>query len=128
MRKIQLDENLSRTLADYLVGRGFDVETVVGEGLSGIIDTELWAKVCEEDRLLVTADLGFADIRKLALGNHPGVLLLRTRRPGRNTTLDVLKRVVLEFNFDWLFDCLIVADERRTRIRRTKANRKTKYR
>lgn len=43
----------------------------------GCSDDDLWAAVQVEERFLVTQDLDFSDIRRLELGSHHGVLLVR---------------------------------------------------
>ncbi len=40
--KIKIDEQLSELLKEPFVRSGFDVSTVVEQGLSGLLDTELW--------------------------------------------------------------------------------------
>ena len=56
-------------------------------------------------------------------GTHPGILLLRPRRKGRNAVSNVLRRVLMERRLETLAGCLAVADESRTRVRRPKTKR-----
>ena len=60
-----------------LAALGFDVQTVLGEGLGGHSDADVWAAAQAERRLLVTQDLDFSDARRYAPGTHAGVLLVR---------------------------------------------------
>jgi hypothetical protein len=79
--------------------------------------------VKREGRFLITLDLGFSDVRRYAPGTHPGILLLRPRRKGRNAVSQVLRRVVSERRLEALEGCLAVADEVRTRVRRVRTER-----
>ena len=74
---IKLDENLGRTHVQMLRDAGYDADRLHDEGLSGANDARVWQAVCEEDRLLITLDLDFSDVRKYPPGTHPGILLLR---------------------------------------------------
>ncbi len=75
--KLKLDENLPHDLADYLAGRGHDVNTVPDEGLAGADDAAVLSAASGEDRVLLTLDRGFGDVgvlgvgaRKWSLSNH----------------------------------------------------------
>jgi predicted nuclease of predicted toxin-antitoxin system len=59
--RLKLDENLDVRLADQLRSAGHDVETIRGESLSGAPDHEVFARVVEEKRSLVTLDMDFSD-------------------------------------------------------------------
>ena len=67
MSRFKTDENLHPSLADHLRTRGHDAVTVWDESLRGCSDAEL-AEVCRvENRVLVTLDIDFADIRTYPL-------------------------------------------------------------
>ena len=115
---IKLDENLGRPHVALLKRHGYDADRVFDEGLSGVVDAEIWIHVKREGRFLITLDLGFADLRRYAPGTHPGILLLRSRRKGRNSIARVLRRVLIEQRLENLEGCLAVADENHTGVRR----------
>ncbi len=119
--QIKLDENLAESHAVLLRAAGYDVDRVTDEGLSGTADADLWPIVCREGRFFITLDLDFSDIRKFGPGNHPGILLLRPANQGRDAAREVLARVISELSLPSLANCLAIADERRTRIRRPKS-------
>jgi predicted nuclease of predicted toxin-antitoxin system len=116
--KLKLDENLSRHLKVPLALEGFDVDTAEAEGLAGRPDTEVAACAKSADRVLLTLDVEFADLRKFPLGTHPGVVLFRPRSlsPG------VVNAFVLEFvrssGLAGIEGCVVVVDRNRVRIRR----------
>ncbi len=61
--KFKIDENLPREVAQLLADEAHDAVTVNDEGLKGSLDTKL-AEICQDEgRILVTLDMGFADIR-----------------------------------------------------------------
>jgi len=75
--KLKPDENLPITAAALLSVRGFDVDTVRDEGLTGHSDDSVWHAAQAEARFLVTQDLDFSDTRRFAPGSHHGILLVR---------------------------------------------------
>ena len=121
--KIKLDENLGRPHVALLKRDGYETDRVFDEGLSGIEDSGLWRRVRQESLFLITLDLGFSDVRRYPPGTHPGILLLRPRRKGRNAVSHVLRRVLTERRLETLAGCLAVADESRTRVRRSQSRR-----
>jgi predicted nuclease of predicted toxin-antitoxin system len=106
--RIKLDENLGRPHIKLLERHGYEVDRVFDQGLSGIEDAGLWLRVRRENRFLITLDLGFSDVRRHAPGTHPGILLLRPRRKGRNAVSHVLRRVLTEGRLEMLVGCLAV--------------------
>ena len=124
--RIKLDENPGRPHIALLKRHGYEADRVFDQGLSGIEDADLWVRVRRDGQFLITLDLGFSDVRRYAPGTHPGILLLRPRRKGRNAVSNVLRRVLTEQRLETLAGCLAVADESRTRVRRPKAGRKVR--
>ena len=77
MTRLKLDENLPSRAALVLRQAGHDVSTVLDEGLGGASDATL-AKACaDEDLVLLTLDLDFADIRTYGSPHSPGIVVLR---------------------------------------------------
>lgn len=61
MSRFLVDEDLPRSLAPALREAGFDTQDVRDVGLRGCSDAEVFARAQAEDRILLTADLGFAN-------------------------------------------------------------------
>jgi predicted nuclease of predicted toxin-antitoxin system len=78
--RIKLDENIATSAAVRLAALGYDVHTVIEEGLVGRVDSEVWMAAQTEERFLITRDLDFSDEWRFAAGSHAGVLLVRPRR------------------------------------------------
>lgn len=114
---VKLDENLGKSHADLLNRAGHAADRVYDQGLSGASDDDVWQRVTAEQRLLVTLDLDFADVRKYPVGSHPGILLLRPRNRSRQATTGILERVLNDHSLEDFRGCLVVADEFHTRIR-----------
>ena len=65
--KFKLDENIPLDLARLLGSLGHDVDTVPQEALTGRPDSVVWSCAQEAERLLITQDLDFADLRRSLL-------------------------------------------------------------
>jgi predicted nuclease of predicted toxin-antitoxin system len=76
--KLKLDENLSRHLKPVLIGLGHDVLTAADENLLSHPDTKIAQAAKDEQRMFLTLDVEFADLRKYPPGSHPGVIPSRT--------------------------------------------------
>ena len=96
--RFKLDENLPREAEALLRNAGHDVHAVLDEGLGGSPDPRVFAAARAEDRILVTFDLDFADIRAYPPRSHKGIWVLRPRTQSIDDTLALLKgaAVVLE--------------------------------
>jgi predicted nuclease of predicted toxin-antitoxin system len=116
--KIQLDENMPARLVVGLRTLGHDVDTVPAEGFAGRLDNAVWRAAQETERLLITQDLDFSDVRQFRPGTHHGLLLLRLNVPGREA---LLQRVITLFQTEdvkgWT-GCLVVATDIKIRVRR----------
>jgi hypothetical protein len=64
------------------------VADIRGSSEQGMPDEQLWLKVQEEKRLLITTDKGFSNYRNEA---HHGILIIRLRQP---TRLKIHQRVM----------------------------------
>jgi predicted nuclease of predicted toxin-antitoxin system len=114
---VKLDEHLGKAHLQLLRASGYDVDTVLGEGLSGCADDLLWSTVVANGRFLVTLDLDFSDVRRFQPGTHPGILLVRAGSTSSSAVLEIIGRVLADRPLEDLRGCLAVADERATRVR-----------
>jgi predicted nuclease of predicted toxin-antitoxin system len=116
--KVKLDENLPSELADLLFTLGHDVHTVPQEFLTGFEDEVIFVTACREDRMLLTQDLDFSDVRKFKPGTHPGLVLIRLRDPSRRRLVIRLQQVLSTESMDQWKDCFVVVSDRKLRVRR----------
>ncbi len=79
---IKVDEDLPRAALQLLREYRYDVVSVIDQQMGGWKDPLLWKAIQEENLFLITADKGFADIRKYPPGQHAGILLLRPDEDG----------------------------------------------
>ena len=120
MMRLKVDEDLPRVAVEMLRDRGYEALSVVEQGMAGLKDPDLWQAVQAEQRFLVTADKGFADIRFHAPGTHAGVLLLRPDQDGVRPVIGLLRRVLASYDLAALGGAVTVATSRGIRIRRAK--------
>ncbi|MGH9425865.1 MAG: DUF5615 family PIN-like protein [Terriglobia bacterium] len=117
--RIKVDEDLPRQVADLFAERGYDAATVVGQSWQGLPDKELWPRVQQEARWLVTADKGFADLRTYPPGSHTGVLLFRLDEESRRGYLELARTALQGLALEELAGAVIVVTRRGIRIRKS---------
>lgn len=61
--RVKIDENLSVDVAERFRKAGFDAETVYSEGIEGCSDVYLITVCKKENRVLVTLDNHFSNIK-----------------------------------------------------------------
>ena len=115
---IKVDEDLPPKAAQILRERGYSAVSVIEQGFGGWKDPDLWKVVQTEQRFLITADKGFADIRVYPPGTHAGVLLLRPDEDGIRPILELLESVLRSFDLNTLARTVTVAHPRGIRVRR----------
>ena len=119
--KLKLDENVPRRALAVVAERGHEVATVVEQGLAGHADADIAEAARREDRMLVTLDRGFADIRRYVPGTHPGVLVLRLRDQ-RPAAVEAALRALLDLHdLDSMRGCTIIVEPGNVRVRRAPA-------
>ena len=87
--RVKLDENLPVQLRDMFTEAGHDAATVVDEGLGGASDTEVATVCLSEERVLLTHDLDFSDIRTYPPAEHFGIVVFRLSTGARDAVLEV---------------------------------------
>ncbi len=115
--KLKIDENLPVEAAALLQRAGHDATTVVSEQLSGADDPELMSVCQTQGRVLVTLDVGFADIRAYPPLESAGLIVLRLRLQDKAHVLDVLGRLTRVLAAENPSGQLWIVDEERVRIR-----------
>ena len=85
---ILVDENIPLASVEQLQKMGHNVLDIRGTPDEGISDELFWNKACQEKRLLITTDRGFAHYRSK---EHHGILIVSLRRPNR---LKINERVI----------------------------------
>jgi predicted nuclease of predicted toxin-antitoxin system len=115
--RFKIDENLHDDVAALFVAAGHDAQTVYEEGLRGSHD-EVIAERCRiEDRILITLDLDFADIRTYPPADHPGMIVLRVGNQNRPHVLQVLRQATTLMDKKPIAGRLWIVSESGVRIR-----------
>lgn len=77
--KFKVDENLPVAVVTILCDQGHDAISVVDQNLAGAPDGDV-ANVCRtEQRVLITLDVDFADIRTYPPEEYAGIIVLRPK-------------------------------------------------
>jgi predicted nuclease of predicted toxin-antitoxin system len=116
--RVKLDENVSVRAKALFVAAGHDAESVIDEGMPGVRDEELLAVCAREERVLVTFDVGFGDVRAHPPGTHAGVVLLRLRDQQPAATFEVLRSLLAAHDLVAFAGSLAVVTDENVRIRR----------
>jgi predicted nuclease of predicted toxin-antitoxin system len=107
--KILVDENIPAMTVSELRRLGHDVLDVRGTQKEGASDSEVWNLAQKENRLLITTDKGFAQIRQ---SEHEGILIIRLRQPNRHK---IHQRVIQAIDHipaaDWAGKAVIMRDK-----------------
>jgi len=118
--KLNLDENLSRHLKPVLAGLGHDVLTAADENLLSRPDTEIAAAASKEERMLLTLDVEFADLRKYPPGTHPGIILFRPPSFGPLSVNTFIADFIRSADVSRFASCVAIVDPAHVRVRSPK--------
>jgi predicted nuclease of predicted toxin-antitoxin system len=118
--KIKLDENMPLSLAVLLRSEGHNVATVPEESLSGKDDRHVLETATRENRLLMTHDVDFGDIRAYPVGSHAGVVVFRLHDQRWASVREPAERLLTSGLLERLEQGLAIVDENRIRIRSKK--------
>ncbi len=92
--RFKIDENLPLEIAESLHRAGHDALMVTEQGLGGVADERVGAVCQNEDRILVTLDLDFANIYAYPPRDYPAIMVIRVRRQDKLHVLAVFLQVM----------------------------------
>ena len=115
--RFKLDENVPRDAAALLRAAGHDVHSVSDEKLEGGSDTQLLDMCRKEDRVLITLDLDFADIRVYRPSDSAGIWVLRPPLKSIESSLAVLQGALALLASEPAKQRLWIVEQDRVRIR-----------
>jgi len=115
--RFKIDENLHPETVALLARAGHDVATVFEQGMRGHADHEI-AQACRaENRVLITLDKDFGDIRSYPPHEYPGIVVLRLMMQNRANVKAVFQQMERWLGEYPLAGHLWVVDECEIRIR-----------
>ena len=115
--RVKIDENLPIEFKRLFAESGHDAETVFDESMGGAIDVEVASVCIAEDRVLVTQDLDFADIRAYPPSEYSGIVVFRLANQGRDQLLQVGAALIETLTKSSPAGQLWIVEEARVRIR-----------
>ena len=92
--RFKLDENLPLQLKWLFTESGHDAVTVLDQGMGGAADSEVASACLLEERVLLTQDIDFADIRMYPPGEYPGIVVLRLVSQSRDDLVEIGARLI----------------------------------
>ncbi|MEE4357408.1 MAG: DUF5615 family PIN-like protein [Desulfococcaceae bacterium] len=115
--KFKIDENLPTDIAQMLIEAGYDAITVEQQNLSGNSDATI-AEVCmQENRIIVTLDTDFGDIRTYPPKDYAGIIVLRLKQQDKFYVIKVFSRIMRLFSKHGTENRLWIVGEDGIRIR-----------
>jgi len=111
-----VDANVPKSVVRCLRDLGHDVGDVRDILPNGTSDPAVFRTAQDEGRILVTHDLGFANIIAYPSGSHAGIIVIRPQNLRPTTTADMVCSYV-KAHEDQLLGALIVLSPGRARVR-----------
>jgi predicted nuclease of predicted toxin-antitoxin system len=115
--RFKLDENVPLQAVDVFEDAGHDVETVFSENMVGESDPNIAEVVRDENRVLVTLDTDFGDIRTYPPEEYPGFLVLRPRQSDLDSVVSLLEETLPLVEQQFEPESLWIVEEEQIRVR-----------
>lgn len=120
IKRILLDQNIPRSLAEWLKGKmpEWEIKHVNELGYQGKSDEFIYLWALKNKSIIITYDEDFADSRFYPLGSHHGIIRLRVWPTTIEQTQKAMERLIANIQpLNWS-NCLIIIDNQKIRIRR----------
>jgi predicted nuclease of predicted toxin-antitoxin system len=115
-----VDMNVSPAVAEWLRTRGHDAIHVRDAGMGRISDGELFRKATDDQRVVLTLDVGFGELSALWAGQPAGVVLLRMRSAQTPQILRRLSSVLAAVEPALEEGAFVVIEDFRVRVRHSR--------
>lgn len=113
----KIDENLPIEIAGLFIDAGHDAKTVSDQQMQGAIDPVLIQACKTEQRVLVSLDTDFSDIKSYPPEEFSGIIVLRVRVQAKHHLIKVLRGIIPLISREPLLQHLWIIEENRVRIR-----------
>ena len=115
--KFKTDENMPHGAISLLRSAGYNAMSVYEQSLVGYKDRAI-ADICrKENRVIITLDLDFSDIRTYPPNQYDGIIVLRIHDQCKRSVLALLRRVLQFLKDNPCRNQLWLVEEDRIRIR-----------
>jgi predicted nuclease of predicted toxin-antitoxin system len=101
----------------WLDQKGYDATHLRDEGLHRMPNGEIFKKAINEDRIVITFDLDFAEIAALTEGKKASVILFRLRNTRTPHVIERLSTVIENSSEALEKGAVVVVEESRHRVR-----------
>ena len=115
--RLKLDENLPIQLKHLFQESGHDAVTILDEEMGGATDSEVALVCLAEERVLITQDVDFADIRTYPPDEYPGIVVFRLTSQTRDDILEVGAKLIETLAGSFSRGQLWIVEDSRVRIR-----------
>lgn len=92
MPHLLIDENIPRSTGKLLKEHGYIVEDIRDLGLRGISDEKILQFATKRRFVLLTGDMGFANIRRFPPSNHFGIVVAHF--PNEMSTIEINRQII----------------------------------
>jgi predicted nuclease of predicted toxin-antitoxin system len=113
----KIDENLPLEIAQLLSRAGHDAKTVHDQQLQDVKDSILLKNCDSENRILITMDADFSDIRMYPPQEHEGIIVLKIGNQSKKHVVEVFQTVLGLMKKEPLKKRLWIVEETMVRIR-----------
>lgn len=115
--QFKIDENLPIEIAELLINARHDAKTINDQQLQGARDPLLINLCKSENRVLVTLDTDFSDIRTYPPQDFSGIIVLRVGSQAKHHVIKVFQRIIPLLKREPLNQHLWIVEETKVRIR-----------
>ena len=111
------DECVYKVTVDLLRSWGHDVLTAQDVGLAGKPDEEILAYATMHERVFITIDMDFSNIRHYSPKAHRGIIVAKIRARNADAVHKVLEHLLINIKPERLSKSLVIVDQNKYRIR-----------
>lgn len=115
--QFKIDENLPVEIIELLLDAGHGAKSVNEQKLQGEKDSALIDICKNEDRVLITLDTDFSDIRAYPPEEFGGIIVLRVVSQAKQHVLNVFQHIIPLIDLESLKQRLWIVEETIIRIR-----------
>jgi len=115
--KFLADMGVSQTVVENLRESGYDSIHLREESLQRLVDLEIVAKAKQENRVIITFDLDFANLLAESNSNLPSVIIFRIQNATPASVIPKLMKVIAECAENLNSGAIITVEDTRYRVR-----------